>query len=302
MDTSSNSLENCAHGFLFGNYRLFCALKRGGISTIYQGVHVQLGNKVVVKVLNNWVAGDEQIKKFRAEARLHASLCHSNIVRILDFGMRGNIPFMVMDQATNKTLQEHFPLAVAVSPTTILPYVLSIAHALQYIHNRNIIHRDIKPQNILLGPANEVWLSDFGIAVAMQPWNQHLHQESVGTALYASPEQIEGHPLIASDQYSLAVLVYTWLSGQTPFIGSSVQLCKQHLYQEPPPLRDIVPALSPRIEQVVLKALAKDPYQRFSTIQDFADAFKMAEQESYTDAILPMLGAFNGQTSSRYTC
>ncbi|GCE26823.1 hypothetical protein KDA_23070 [Dictyobacter alpinus] len=281
-------------GFQFGNYSLFRILRRGAVATIYLGEHSHLGYKVVVKVLNNWMASQEQTRRFCAEARLHASIHHKNIVRILDFGVKGNIPFMVMDYAAHGTLQDYFKPGVALSLADILPFVENIANALQHIHNHNIIHRDIKPQNILLNLNNEVWLSDFGIALALQPWNSHtIPQDSVGTALYAAPEQIEGRPLKMSDQYSLAVLVYTWLCGQTPFMGSSVQLCKQHLYQEPLPLRDIVPSIPEYIEKAVLKALAKDPYQRFANVQDFAQTLMRMDEGYYTDPALPMLGAAN---------
>ncbi|GCE19179.1 serine/threonine protein kinase [Dictyobacter kobayashii] len=290
MSMPNDFLEKRTGGFLFGNYRLFRALRRGAVSTIYLGEHIHLGNKVVVKVLNNWIATDEQIKKFCAEARLHASMRHPNIVRVLDFGMKGKYPFMVMDYAANGTLQDYFEADVPQPTSTIIPFVVSIANALQYIHNRNVIHRDIKPQNILLSLGHEVWLSDFGIAVAIQPWNLQGMQESIGTALYAAPEQIEGHPLKMSDQYALAVLVYTWLCGRPPFAGSSIQLCKQHLYQEPTPLHHIIPTISYQIEKVVLRALAKDPYQRFTNIQDFAYALRMAD-DRYLDTMQPMISS-----------
>ncbi|GCE05181.1 serine/threonine protein kinase [Dictyobacter aurantiacus] len=291
MSMPDDSLaKQSSDGFVFGNYRLFRVLRRGTNSTIYLGEHIHLGNKVVVKVLNNWVANDEQITKFCAEARLHASLRHPNIVRILDFGIKGRSPFMVMDYAANGTLQDYFEPDVAQPLTAIIPFVCSIASALQYVHNHNIIHRDIKPQNILLSRGHEVWLSDFGIAIAVQPGNLHSLQESIGTALYAAPEQIEGYPLKMSDQYALAVLVYTWLCGRPPFAGSSLQLCKQHLYREPLPPHEIVPTISRQLEKVILKALAKDPYQRFNYIQDFAYALRMAD-DSYFDAPLRMFSA-----------
>ena len=293
MTIPDKSLAKQDRSFQFGNYRLFHIVRRGTTATIYLGEHIHLGYKVVVKVLNNWMASDEQIRKFCAEARLHASMRHPNIVRVLDFGVKGNIPFMVMDYAANGTLQDYIEPGVPLQLSAILPFMVSIANALQYIHNHNIIHRDVKPQNILLSLSKEVWLSDFGIALALQPWNVHHLQESVGTALYAAPEQIEGRPSKMSDQYALGVLVYTWLCGQTPFSGSSVQLCKQHLYQDPIPLRAIVPAISEPVEKAVLKALAKDPYQRFANVQDFAYALMIADDDYYPNPTLFMQGTLN---------
>ncbi len=259
----------------FDHYRLHHVLRRSGSATIYQAEHIHLNNEVAIKVLNSWLADDANIRKFGAEARLHASLRHPHIIRVLDFGMRGRLPFIVMDYAVGGTLQDHILPGEVLSAHTILPFVLQIANALQYIHDRNLVHRDIKPANILVGERGEMLLSDFGIALAMQPWRQQHVQESIGTAIYAAPEQIDGRPLTASDQYALGVLVYSWLCGHPPFVGSSLQLCQQHLYDEPQPLREQV-AIPAEVEGVVLKALAKDPYQRFAHVQDFAQALKEA--------------------------
>ena len=263
-------------GLHFGHYRLLRLIKRGAFATICEGMHVHLEQRVTVKVFHSWRASDAFLKRFWVEARLHASMHHPNIIRVLDFGINGQTPFLVMDYADRGTLQNYFVPGQPMAAITIWPFVQSIASALQYVHCQHIIHRDIKPQNILLGPANEVWLSDFGIAIASQPWSQQTVQESIGTALYASPEQICGHPVMASDQYSLAVLIYEWLCGRPPFVGSSAQLCQQHLYCEIPRLRRYVPMISVELEKVVLKALAKDPYQRFSSIREFARALQEA--------------------------
>jgi serine/threonine-protein kinase len=268
----------------FGNYRLLRLIKRGAFVTIYEGEHVHLEHKVTIKVLNSWKVSESALKRFWTEARIHTSLRHPNIVRALDFGLQGRVPFLVMDYADQGTLQEYFVPGKPLAVTTIVPFVQSIAHALYYVHCHNVIHRDIKPQNILLGAADEVWLSDFGIAIAAQPWSKQSVQEAVGTALYAAPEQIMGHPVAASDQYALAVLVYDWLCGRPPFEGSSTQLCQQHLYYEIPRLRQYVPAIPQAVEKVVLKALSKDPYQRFTTVQEFAHMLQEAAFDHHTAA------------------
>jgi serine/threonine protein kinase len=261
-----------------GNYELIRLLGKGGFAKVYLGEHIYLDTEVAVKVLNTWLADDEA-EHFHAEARLMAHLRHRNIVRVLDFGVERNIPFLIMEYASNGTLRQHFPRGIALQLNTLLPYIMQIADGLQYVHSRNLIHCDIKPENLLLGPGNEVWLSDFGIAVAARTGDDQEKQESRGTAAYMAPEQILGRPVPASDQYALAVIVYEWLCGELPFHGSTLQLHSQHLYTTPPRLRKRVPAISPAVEYVVLKALAKDPSQRYANVKEFALALAQACQK-----------------------
>lgn len=262
--------------FHIGNYCLYQTLKRGVHSTIYVGEHIYLHNRIIMKVLNNWIADKLHIDNFSTEVWLHSSLHHPHIVRVLDFGIQGNIPFLVMDYASQGSLHEHLSTNVPLSLGQTLPFIKQITQALQYIHDRGLIHCDVKPQNILLDANNNVLLSDFGIALIAQSWKQIRSTSSFGTALYAAPEQIEGKPLIASDQYSLAILVYIWLCGQPPFTGNSLQLCKQHLYSEVPPLHNHIATIPPDVERVVMRALSKDPYQRYPSVSDFADALQTA--------------------------
>ena len=159
-----------------------------------------------------------------------------------------------------------------------LTYVKQIAEALQYAHDQKLIHRDIKPENMLAGERHEVLLSDFGIALVAQSSRHQSTQEVIGTVTYMSPEQIQGKPRPASDQYSLGIVVYEWLCGDRPFHGSFTELCAQHVFAPPPPLREKVPTISPDIEHVVMTALAKDSKQRFANVRAFATALEQAGQ------------------------
>ena len=162
-------------------------------------------------------------------------------------------------------------------PKVILPYVKQVAAALQYAHNQKLIHCDIKPENMLIGPRNEVLLSDFGIATVVHQTSVKNTQSIAGTAIYMAPEQFRRRIHIASDQYSLGIVVYEWLCGQPPFTeGDFIQLGFQHNSDPPPSLRGKVPSLSPDIEKVVMIALAKNPDQRFASIQAFANALEQA--------------------------
>jgi serine/threonine protein kinase len=276
-----------------GNYRLLELLKSGGFASVYLGEHIHLNTRVALKILHNDLADEAHIYHFLREARLHAGMLHPSIVRALDFGLEQQVPFLVMDYAPHGSLFEYFSQPGPLSATTILPFVLQISSSLAYLHSQGVMHCDVKPQNVLLGPTFQVWLSDFGVAQAAQPWASHKALHAFGTALYAAPELIEGAPRTASDQYSLAVMIYTWLCGRSPFQGTSSQLCQQHLLLSPPTLTSHVPEISPGVEHVVLRALSKDPYRRFPHIQDFSQAFEQAVQSSErkTDS-LPLINSF----------
>ena len=216
------------------------------------------------------------MEDFRTEVRTIARLVHPHIVRVFDFGLEGTTPFLVMDYAPGGTLRKLHPKRSRLPLDMVLSYVTPIAAALQYAHEHKVIHRDIKPENMLVGTHREVLLSDFGLAVVASSSRHHSLQEVVGTIAYMAPEQLEGNPCMASDQYALAVVVYEWLCGSLPFCGSHREIAQQHLTAAPPPLRKKVSTLPPAVEQVVLRALAKEPCQRFATIKAFAIALQQA--------------------------
>ena len=155
---------------------------------------------------------------------------------------------------------------------------MQVADALQYAHNRKVIHRDVKPENMLLDRDNQIRLSDFGIAVVYETTSSPNTVDKLGTPAYMAPEQFEGKPMHASDQYSLGVVVYEWLCGTLPFHGSIGELMHKHQHVLPPSMREKVLFISPAIEEVVQKALAKNPKERYASVKDFALAFQKACQ------------------------
>ncbi len=265
-------------GQQLGNYRLTRQLGRGGFADVYLGEHVYLRTLAAVKVLQTRLSNENDLESFLNEARTIAHLSHSNIIRVLDFGVTDETPFLVMDYASNGTLRQRHPKGTQLPISTIIAYIKHIADALEYAHDEKLIHRDIKPENMLLGRRNEVLLSDFGIALIAQSSRYQSTQDVVGTVTYMSPEQIQGKPRAASDQYSLGIVVYEWLSGDRPFHGSFTELCTQHMFAPPPPLTEKVPSIDPEVSHVVTTALAKDPKQRFATVQEFALALERADQ------------------------
>ncbi|MEO8970641.1 MAG: protein kinase [Ktedonobacteraceae bacterium] len=264
-------------GQQLGNYRLIRLLGEGGFAEVYLGEHIHLGTNAAIKVLRTQL-GSEDASAFGTEARTIAHLVHPHIVRVLEFGIEGRTPFLVMDYAPNGTLRQRHLKGTVLTPTNILPYIKQTAAALQYAHDQKLIHRDIKPENMLLGRTNEILLSDFGIALVAQSSRYQNTQDVVGTVAYMSPEQIQGKPRPASDQYSLAIVAYEWLSGDRPFHGSFTELCTQHMFATPTPIRAKLSSVSPAVDQVLQTALSKDPHQRFGSMQAFANAFEQAIQ------------------------
>lgn len=265
-------------GEQFGNYVLTRLLGKGGFAEVYLGQHVYLKNLAAIKILLTQL-GENEIAGFLAEARTLATLKHPHIVRILDFGMQNNIPFIVMEYASNGTMRQRYPRGVAIAPESVVAYVKQIASALQYAHDQKLIHRDIKPENMLLDDNNGILLSDFGVAlVARSSQWQKTSEEVAGTATYMAPEQISGKPQRSSDQYALGAMVYEWLTGEALFHGSFTEICAQHLCAAPPSLRAKMPMLAPEMEEVIMTALAKEPEQRFASVQAFASALEQAYQ------------------------
>ncbi len=261
-----------------GNYRLIRVLGQGGFADVYLGEHIYLKTPAAIKLLQTRLAQDD-LHSFLNEARSIANLVHPNIVRVLEFGVEGSTPFLVMDYAPNGTLRQRHPKGSQVLPAFIARYIKQVAAALQYAHDQRVIHRDIKPENMLLGRNNEVLLSDFGIAVVAQSSRYHqVGQEIGGTIAYMAPEQLQGRAVPASDQYALGVVTYEWLSGDRPFLGSFPEIASQHMLTPPAPLSLKIPGIPKAIEEVVMRALAKDPQQRFMRVEAFANALEYACQ------------------------
>ncbi|HEX6483080.1 MAG TPA: protein kinase [Ktedonobacteraceae bacterium] len=274
-------------GQRLGNYRLMQLLEQGNFAEVYLGAHMYLNTQAAIKVLHGELA-DQDMEDFLTEARTIARLWHPHIVQVLDFGVEDMTPFLVMDYAPGGNLRQHHPKGTQLSLETILSYVRQIASALQYAHQEQVIHRDVKPENMLLGRNNEVLLSDFGIAVLAQSFSSRKTRNNAGTIAYMAPEQIQAHPGPASDQYALGVVIYEWLSGERPFSGTWTEVAAKHLLVPPPPLHEKVPIISLAVEQVVLKALAKDPKERFRSVRDFAMSLEEAWQLEGSGQTLPI--------------
>ncbi len=261
-------------GQTFGEYRLRRFLGSGNFADVYEAEHIYLKNSVAVKLLRGAFT-EQDMEDFRNEARLLVDLVHSHIIRVFTFNVERDIPYLVMSYAPNGSLNKLHPRGTTLPLPTIVSYVKQTADALQYAHKHGVIHRDINPANLLLGNDGQVLVADFGIAELAVRTGSARRQKVAGTPTYMAPEQFEGNAVPASDQYALGIVVYQWLCGESPFTGKEVPLAYQHKSVSPPALREKITVL-PAVEAVVLRALAKDPQQRFPTIQDFARELEQA--------------------------
>jgi serine/threonine protein kinase len=266
-------------GQRIGNYRLVQLLGSGGFADVYLGEHLHLGSYAAIKVLHTKLT-NAQLEEFRQEGRILAHLLHPHIVSVLDFDVQNMMPFLVMSYAPGGTLRLRHPKGSRVPLPMVVEYVEQVASALDYAHGQKLIHRDIKPENMLIDQQGRIVLSDFGVASIAHNTQSQTLAAFAGTIAYIAPEQIQGRPRTASDQYALAVVVYEWLSGERPFQGSVSEVVSQHLMMPPPPLSGRIPDITPAVEKVIFTALAKDPRERYASVGDFAAALAQASKGS----------------------
>src|SRR6266480_7243552 len=275
-------------GQQLGNYHLLKLIGRGSFAEVYLGEHQHLNSQAAIKVLNTHFTSEDK-DRFYAEARTIARLTHPHIVRILDFNVEDGIPFLIMEYAPNGTLRQRHPKGTSVPLEIVVSYIKQVADALQYIHTQKLIHRDVKPESMLLGHSNEVLLAEFGTAIIAQSTRSaqvRQPQEVAESVIYMAPEQLMGKPRPASDQYALAIVTYEWLSGEPPFNGSVQQITNQHISTSPPSLHTEMPWVTTIVESIILKALTKDPQQRFASVQDFAQALEENYKTESTERTL----------------
>ncbi len=262
---------------LNGRYEILERLGGGGMAVVFKGRDNFLGRPVSIKVLREQFATDgEFLQRFRREAQAVASLSHPNIVSLFDVGQDGNTHYLVMEYVEGETLKDKIsqegPLPVVVA----VDIASQILAALEQAHRKRVVHRDIKPHNILITPGGQVKVTDFGIARAMDG-STLVHTGSiVGSAYYFSPEQARGQPADArSDLYSVGVVLYEMLAGSVPFDGDNpLSVAIKHVQEEPPSLRRANPSVPFALEQVVRRALAKEPERRFQTAEEFRSALE----------------------------
>src|SRR5919199_3464011 len=268
---------------LSDRYELGDTLGYGGMSEVHRGVDTRLGRDVAVKVLRADLARDPQFQlRFRREAQNAAALNHPAIVAVYDTGEVqsefGPLPYIVMEYVDGQTLREIVKTSGPMSQQKVIEVMADVCNALDFSHRHQIIHRDVKPANIMINRAGAVKVMDFGIARALGE-GQNVTQTAavIGTAQYLSPEQARGEAVDArSDVYAAGCVLYDLLVGHPPFVGDSpVSVAYQHVREDPRPPSDSNPDVPPEVDAIVLKALAKNPLNRYQSAQEMrADALR----------------------------
>ena len=257
-----------------GRYQILSHLARGGMAEVYLARDLLLDRKVALKVLFEAFAADRSfVERFRREARAAANLNHPGIVAVYDWGEDGGTYFIVMEYVEGRTLYDILATEGPLMPDRAAEIGADIATALAFAHSRGVVHRDVKPGNVLITPTGVVKVADFGIARAGDPEERLTRTGSVlGTATYFSPEQASGQAIDArSDIYSLGVVLYEMLAGRPPFVGDNpVSIAYQHVRESPPPPSAFNPDVPPDLSQVVAKAMAKNPANRYRSAEELA--------------------------------
>jgi WD40 repeat protein/serine/threonine protein kinase len=264
----------------FGDYHLLQRLGRGGFGEVYLARPIRSGDdeQVALKVLYAQFTDATALKEFIEEARTFR-LTHPHILPLLDFDIGfDNIPYLVTEYAAGGTLRSLHPSGTPLALNVVADYVSSIGSGLQYAHERGIVHRDVKPENMLMRADHTVMIGDFGLSSIAHQTHSMSTLDTSGTPAYMAPEQFQGKPRPESDQYALAVIAYEWLTGIRPFVGTPLEIAMQHIQATPVPLRQHNVVLNDEVEQVVMRALSKDYQERYASITVFAEALEEALQ------------------------
>jgi eukaryotic-like serine/threonine-protein kinase len=264
---------------LSGRYKLEAKLGSGGMSTVYLARDTTLDRQVAVKVMHREMSEQaDQLERFRQEARAVAKLSHPNVVAVIDAGEDGGHPYIVFEYVEGETLKQRINRVGALDPQEALAYAIEIARGLTVAHARHMVHRDIKPQNVLIDAEGRAKLTDFGISRQLEQDGMTATGRVLGTTDYVAPEQAMGHPVDQrSDVYSLGVVLYEMLVGQVPFhADSQVGVAMKHVNEELPDVQQRRPELSAAAAMVVERATAKDPDRRYQRVGELIDDLSTA--------------------------
>src|ERR671937_138901 len=253
-----------------GRYRIVRKLGAGGMADVYLAEDQELGRRVAIKILNDRHAADDQfVERFRREAKNAAGLSHPNIVSIYDRGTAEGTYYIAMEYLDGRSLKEMIVGRGPAPVKTAIDYARQILAAVGFAHRNGIVHRDIKPHNVLVSPEGRLKVTDFGIARSGASQMTEVGS-IIGTAQYLSPEQARGSPVDqTSDLYSVGVVLYEMLTGQVPFTGDTpLAIAMKHLSEVPKPPSELRPEVPHDLDLVVLRALAKDPEDRYQTAEE----------------------------------
>jgi serine/threonine-protein kinase len=293
---------------LADRYELEELVGTGGMSSVFRAHDRLLDRKVALKVLHQHYSNDDDyVERFKHEARSAAGLSHPNIVTVIDRGEHGGRQFIVFEYVEGETLKRLIERRGPAPVPDALELGIQIARGLAFAHQRGLIHRDVKPQNVLLNGDGRAKVTDFGIARSMNVKHGMTQTGTVlGTSDYIAPEQAQGQRVDEhSDVYSLGVVLYELLTSEVPFPGENfVAVAMRHINEEPPPVRDKRPDVSPRLDEAIRRAMAKQPEDRFPTMDAFCAELEacLAElQAAGTQLVRPVVARPRRQHRPRFS-
>ncbi|NLO86836.1 MAG: Stk1 family PASTA domain-containing Ser/Thr kinase [Clostridiales bacterium] len=278
-------------GMIFAErYKLEDFIGQGGMSLVYRAVDIRTGHSVAVKILKSEYNSDKEfLERFQREAQAASLMSHHNIVNLLDVGVEGDYRYLVLEYVSGNTLKDVIRQKGRLNTATTIQIAIRILSALQHAHDNGIIHRDIKPQNVLMHLDGHVKVADFGIARMTNAFTISKGDTVVGSVHYSSPEQATGTVVEAtSDIYSTGVVMYEMLTGRVPFVGDTpVSVAMQHIQDPPPPITNFAPETPPAVVAVVMKALEKKASDRFQSAREMADVLMKAKEGKFDPSLYP---------------
>ncbi len=277
-------MDNIQPGQMLGPYRIINQIGKGGMANVYKAYQPSVDRYVAIKVLPSQLAESKEFAtRFHQEARIIAMLEHPHILPVFDYGESDGVAYFVMRYLDAGTLRDRMEAGRPLPLTEVDKIFTQLAEALSYAHAHGVVHRDLKPANALIDSYGNIFLTDFGIAKLLESASPRLTQTDaiMGTPAYISPEQAQGNQVDQrSDIYSLGIILYEMVTGRVPFVADTpLAVLFKHISDPLPPPSSVKSDIAEPIEQVILKALAKDPQDRFATASDFVAAWKHALEQ-----------------------
>ena len=269
-------MDNLIGKRLDGRYSIESLVGVGGMANVYRGTDLKTGNQIAVKVLKDeFLDNEELVRRFKNESKAISILSHPNIVKVYDVSVTDKLQYIVMEYVDGITLKEYLKQrGGALTWKETVHFATQILSALQHAHSKGIIHRDVKPQNIMLLADGSIKMMDFGIARFSRAQSQTVSDKAIGSVHYISPEQAKGdHTDARTDIYSVGVMMYEMLSGRLPFDGTgAVSIAIMQISEKPKPLAEVAPNIPVGLRQITEKAMEKDPADRYQSAQEMLDA------------------------------
>lgn len=269
-------MDNLIGKKLDGRYLIESLIGVGGMANVYKGRDVRTGNQIAVKVLKEeFLDNEELVRRFKNESKAISILNHPNIVKVYDVSVTDQLQYIVMEYIDGITLKEYLKQRNgALTWKEVVHFATQVLSALDHAHSKGIVHRDVKPQNIMLQADGSIKMMDFGIARFSRAQSQTVSDKAIGSVHYISPEQAKGdHTDARTDIYSVGVMMYEMLSGKLPFDGTgAVSIAIMQISEKPKPLAEVAPNIPVGLRQITEKAMEKDPADRYQSAQEMLDA------------------------------